>query len=40
MRVILLGGPGAGKGTQANYIKERYPWTPAGSSPTTSSWAW
>jgi adenylate kinase len=24
MRVILLGGPGAGKGTQANYIKERY----------------
>jgi adenylate kinase len=24
MRVILLGGPGAGKGTQANYIKEQY----------------
>jgi adenylate kinase len=24
MRVILLGGPGAGKGTQANYVKERY----------------
>jgi adenylate kinase len=24
MRMILLGGPGAGKGTQANYIKERY----------------
>ncbi len=24
MRVILLGGPGAGKGTQATYIKERY----------------
>ena len=24
MRLILLGGPGAGKGTQANYIKERY----------------
>ena len=24
MRVILLGGPGAGKGTQANYIKNRY----------------
>jgi adenylate kinase len=22
--MILLGGPGAGKGTQANYIKERY----------------
>ena len=24
MRVILVGGPGAGKGTQANYIKEKY----------------
>lgn len=24
MRLILLGGPGAGKGTQANYVKERY----------------
>ena len=24
MRLILLGGPGAGKGTQANNIKERY----------------
>jgi adenylate kinase len=24
MRVILLGGPGAGKGTQAGFIKERY----------------
>jgi adenylate kinase len=24
MRLILLGGPGAGKGTQATYIKERY----------------
>lgn len=24
MRLILLGGPGAGKGTQANYIKTRY----------------
>jgi adenylate kinase len=24
MRLILLGGPGAGKGTQANFIKTRY----------------
>ena len=24
MRLILLGAPGAGKGTQANYIKIRY----------------
>lgn len=24
MRLILLGGPGAGKGTQANFIKNRY----------------
>jgi adenylate kinase len=24
MRLILLGGPGAGKGTQANLVKGRY----------------
>ncbi|MCK5419255.1 MAG: nucleoside monophosphate kinase, partial [Desulfobacterales bacterium] len=24
MRLILFGGPGAGKGTQANLVKDRY----------------